>query len=111
MLSHGFFWGDISIVVYFVYYLMLQKLISRFSMRQVFFFLARESWPFIHVMWPETKCLVRSFFPFVSLWVGKKKGDTKKMDAFGYLRVFPHISSGFSWFIPHACALLNAHVY
>lgn len=53
----------------------------------------------------------KKLFSFVSLWVGKKKGDTKKMDAFGYLRVFPHISSGFSWFIPHACALLNAHVY
>lgn len=85
-----------------------------------FFFLAQESWPFIigiiiiiilHVMWPETKCFVRIFFPFVFLWVGKKKGDTKKLDAFGYLRVFPRISSGFSWFIPHACALLNAHVY
>lgn len=53
----------------------------------------------------------KKLFSFCISLGGKKKGDTKKMDAFGYLRVFPHISSGCSWFIPHACALLNAHVY
>lgn len=54
----------------------------------------------------------KNLFSFcISLGGKKKKGDTKKLDAFGYLRVFPRISSGFSWFIPHACALLNAHVY
>ena len=80
-----------------------------------FFFLAQESWPFIigiiiiiilHVMWPETKCFVRIFFPFVFLWVGKKKRRYKEVGCFWLSKNFP--SYKFWFFLVYSTCLCSA---